>query len=543
MKAADDDQNIIDVLISADGEEYYLPSVNMPEIEGLGWTKVRYDLSRFAGKNIQFTLRSIHKNKVWTLVDNIRVQETPDKDVAALALTAPAVVKANEPFDISLLIANFGYMAARDLSVVLYRDGQELERRPVSLLEADEQMQVVFENVVSFFDENSSEAVYSAEILFDGDKDTSNNLTDEITVSRPASTLGAVTDLRGEQTAEGNKLTWTSAYGETPQPVEITEDFESAESWAHEYGQWTFYDGDREAVGGIEGVTIPGIDAGFSAASFFVMDNSEYGFEEFTAVSGHKFIASLCLRNYYNAVDDWAISPLLSGAAQTISFYASSINNTYPEKIEVWYTSEESTDIADFVQDNTFNIKTVPGEWTRYTAELPAGTKHFAIHSMADDNLLLMIDDVTFTPDPTAGAPVLAGYNIYRDGVKITPSEHPDFEYTDEGLEFGRTYSYAVSTVYDAGESIFSPAVEVKVDGTSSITDVTTDTASADDIIITPAHHAISVTAPEGTQISVVTVDGKLLYYITSTGRQTIPVASGIYVVNAGTTSAKVMVK
>lgn len=532
MKAADDDQNIIDVLISADGEEYYLPSVNMPEIEGLGWTKVRYDLSRFAGKNIQFTIRSIHKNKVWTLVDNIRVQETPDKDVAALALTAPAVVKANEPFDISLLIANFGYMAARDLSVVLYRDGQELERRPVSLLEADEQMQVVFENVVSLFDENSSEAVYSAEILFDGDKDTSNNLTDEITVSRPASTLVAVTDLRGEQTAEGNKLTWTSAYGETPQPVEITEDFESAESWAHEYGQWTFYDGDREAVGGIEGVTIPGIDAGFSAASFFVMDNSEYGFEDFTAVSGHKFIASLCLRNYYNAVDDWAISPLLSGAAQTISFYASSINNTYPEKIEVWYTSEESTDIADFVQDNTFNIKTVPGEWTRYTAELPAGTKHFAIHSRADDNLLLMIDDVTFTPDPTAGAPVLAGYNIYRDGVKLNSAPVTEGEYTDTEAPAG-SHTYHVTAVYDRGESELSNPVTLEQSGVEAVLAAEAKVAvEGNDIVVSCA---------AGQPVTIVAADGKVLH--SATGDARVTVLRGVYMVTVGRKTVKLSVK
>ena len=38
-------------------------------------------------------------------------------------------------------------------------------------------------------------------------------------------------------------------------------------------------------------------------------------------------------------VDDWAISPALSGNAQTISFYAKSYSKDYPEKIEVLYST------------------------------------------------------------------------------------------------------------------------------------------------------------------------------------------------------------
>lgn len=532
MKAADDDQNIIDVLISADGEEYYLPSVEMAQIESLGWTKIRYDLSRFAGKNIQFTLRTIHKNKVWVLVDNIRVQETPDKDVAVMALTAPSVVKANEPFDVSVMLANYGYMAAEDFQIVLYRDGAELERRVVSSVAPDQQMVVVFDNVISLFDEDSSQATYSAEVLFDGDKEPENNMSGEVIVSRPLSTLTAVTDLRGELASEGNLLTWTSAYGDTPQPVEITEDFETAESWAHEYGQWTFIDGDGEAVGGIEGVTFPGIDAGFSPASFFVIDNSEYGFENFQAVSGHKFLASLCLSNYYHNVDDWAISPLLSGAAQTISFYASGLNDMYAEKIEVWYTDKESTDLADFVQHNDFNIKTVPSEWTRYSVELPAGTKYFAIHSMANDNLLLMIDDVTFTPDPSAGAPVLAGYNVYRNGVRLNVSPVLEGEFLDKEAPEG-VNTYHVTALYDRGESELSNPVTLQQSGLQSIAVSQAEvTVEGSDIVVRNA---------AGLPVAIIASDGKVLYSAAGDLRLTVP--AGVYLVTVASLPLKVVVK
>lgn len=55
------------------------------------------------------------------------------------------------------------------------------------------------------------------------------------------------------------------------------------------------------------------------------------------------------------------------------------------------------------------------------------------------------------------------GYNIYRDGIKINSEPTQETGYFDENLEFGTTYLYAVTAVYDAGESNPAGPIEVIV--------------------------------------------------------------------------------
>lgn len=76
-------------------------------------------------------------------------------------------------------------------------------------------------------------------------------------------------------------------------------------------------------------------------------------------------------------------------AAQTISFWAHAYDARYKELIEVWYTTEDSADPAGFVKDETFGSQEVNGLWTMFSADLPEGTKHFAIRSKPDIRLHL----------------------------------------------------------------------------------------------------------------------------------------------------------
>ena len=60
----------------------------------------------------------------------------------------------------------------------------------------------------------------------------------------------------------------------------------------------------------------------------------------------------------------------------------------------------------------------------------------------------------------------LLGYNVYRDEVMINTSTVTDLFYLDPGLETG-TYSYAVTALYDEGESEPAGPVEVVITGPS----------------------------------------------------------------------------
>ena len=60
----------------------------------------------------------------------------------------------------------------------------------------------------------------------------------------------------------------------------------------------------------------------------------------------------------------------------------------------------------------------VPEDWTEFSASLPAGAKHFAIHHTSFDTYALMIDDITYKSAGTLPADTqLEGYNIYLVNV------------------------------------------------------------------------------------------------------------------------------
>ncbi|MGN0232335.1 MAG: hypothetical protein ACI4A8_09030, partial [Muribaculaceae bacterium] len=62
---------------------------------------------------------------------------------------------------------------------------------------------------------------------------------------------------------------------------------------------------------------------------------------------------------------------------------------------------------------------------------------------------------------PAIGASGITGYNVYRDGVKVNDAPVSATEYYDSALEYGNTYSYAVTALYASGESPMSNTAKV----------------------------------------------------------------------------------
>lgn len=81
-------------------------------------------------------------------------------------------------------------------------------------------------------------------------------------------------------------------------------------------------------------------------------------------------------------------------------------------------------------------------------------------------NLVAQVDvsDVTLSWEAPP-ADELLGYNVYRDAEMINTSTVTELTYLDEDVEPG-THIYAVSAVYDMGESSLSVPVQVNIDGT-----------------------------------------------------------------------------
>lgn len=206
---------------------------------------------------------------------------------------------------------------------------------------------------------------------------------------------------------------------------------------------------------------------------------------------------------YYDT-DDWLISPMLSGEAQTILFWANNgqpdmTKIRYPQTIEVLY-SDKTADHADFKKLSTFTQS--GGKWNSFTAELPDGANYFAIRCTTKeaDAFCMLLDDVYYY----AGYGKLKGYNVYRNDELIAtlPADATSTTVTfDPNAEATR---YSVSAVYAGGES----------------------TAAYDEACQTDIH---DVTINAQHPADVYTVDGRLVRK-NATSLAQLP--KGIYVVN-----------
>lgn len=529
-EGVNDDLNTISVGVRPLGALSYttvLPATAVNELSTEpGWTKVVVDLSAYKGQTIQICLDPMVKKYANLMFDSFKVGSLVDNDLKAASISAPAKANAGATFDVTVKVTNEGSLEATDYTVDLYANNEKVDTKTGEAVASGKSTSVTF---TQEFSPIATEPVtYKAVVVYAADANLANNETAEVTVTPVVSKLPAVDDLAASLTADGVKLTWSEPDLTAAAPEMFTDDIEEATAWAHEYEGWTFIDGDKSAVGGFQNMDVPNITPGTTLASFFVWDQATSGGNQtFAAHSGDKYLAAL-FRYDDGTSDDWAISPVLYGGAQTISFYAMSYSDSYPEKIRVLY-STGSLNTADFVE--ALVVSKVPNTWTLYSVELPEGAQHFAINSCATGSFMLMVDDITYTPAGEAANLSLVGYDIYRNGEKINDTPVAECEYLDTTAPDGDN-TYVVTVVYETGTSAASNEATVNTSGLSALTA---------GLSITTAPGTIIVTGAEDATVAVYGVDGKQLY--NAAGNARVAVLPGVYVVKAADKVAKVLVK
>lgn len=531
-ESGDPDENLVSVCVSAPNANNFvtvMPEATVNDLCGgaEGWAKVTVNLAAYAGQDIQFGIDVVCKGYAYTIFDNFKISSLVDNDLVATGITAPATVKAGADYTVDVTVSNDGAKDAGAYTVELYADNEKVAEKAAEGLESSKTATVSFERTMSAL--ATEPVTYKAIVVYAADEVLNNNETTEVAVAPIVSNLPKVTDLAASIADGGNKLTWSEPDLTAAAPEAITEDFETATGFAKEFGDWTFVDVDGSAVGGFQNMDVPGITPGTTTASFFVWDQTNgVGNETFDAHSGMKYLAAL-FRYDDGETDDWAISPELYGGAQTISFFARSYSDDYPEKIEVYY-STGSLNPADFVLIAGTTVAKVPKAWTQYNVDVPEGAKHFAIRSCAQGSFMLMVDDVTFIPAGGAAADLsIVGYDIYRNGEKVNAEPVAECEYTDAAGKAGDVYQ--VTVIYNKGVSAGSNEAAA----TSALDELTAG------VKVTTAQGTIIVTGAEGLDVTVIAVDGKVLY--AAKGDATVAVETGVYVVKAGDKVVKVLVK
>lgn len=524
-----EDQNTIEVLIDAGEGFQKVTDIHTGVGSAMTWARAVVPLTKYAGKKISFMLKCNLISHAIMAIDDINIDSALGKNLAAGNLTAPTAVNAGEDIELSLEVNNFGTEAAAAYSVDFFCGATKFAT--VDGMNLDSGASAPVKAVYPTNPTTDKSLTFHAVVNFTGDERVSDNSSKDVKVRVTIPTHPAPTSLEATRSESNVNLSWTAPDLTPGASKRATEDFEGCEPFAiGEAAGWTFLDLDQKGVGGVQGIELPNITVQ-QPASFFVLDSSLSTLNEtFAAASGTKCLAALF--NYDGSKnDDWAISPELSGEAQEITFKARSYSSEYPDAFEVLY-STGSTNPEDFVSIAV--VDAVPGEWTDYTYNLPAGAKRFAIRFMAEDTFMLMIDDVTMT----TGAPDysdynIEGYNVYFNGVKLNEQPVTGTTFTHNDVPEGN-HTYHVTAVYTAkGESAPSNAATVSVSGLEEIL--------AGGISVKAVDGAIVVNAPADTAVSVADMSGRLIH--TGTGSCRVRVARGVYAVKAGTKAMKIMVK
>lgn len=475
--------SVIDILVAAgSGDLTEVSSIDLMESPVSEWTLCRVPLADFksAGAiSFEVRMRAVHNDDehIWSVpIDHISVHDLIDKDLRMASLNCPESVTAGETLVMNARIENTGSQTADNARVEWSVNGNVAGSSQIDPLAANGFATASFTYTVPL---NAPETLeIEARAVLDGDGYAANDAA-AATVTVKFHPFPTVTDLTATPEGDGKVcLAWSAPdLDNLPGPTVVTDDFESADYTPMSItgaGGWTVFDGDRCATYNIFRETYNPYQTqpiGFQLFNRVVAQVPETYWLDAEPHSGDSFMMAPSAAGTNN--DNWLISPLLSGNAQTVTFWAKSMMSAWPESFEVLYSSTDNAPASFTTQAEVINYPedgNVPEVWTEFSVSLPAGTRYFAIHHRTFDTLALLVDDVTYEAAPEIPVDLaVEGYHVVRDGNIITESPVTATEHTDEPLAAGTPdgsydFTYAVAPVFNYGTARTGNEVSVRLE-------------------------------------------------------------------------------
>lgn len=429
------------------------------------WKTVDIDLSSLKSEKafqIFFEFQSSTANSN-ILIDDINIRDVKGHDLAA-SLSAPENATAGRELKATVNVANYGSSNVKgsDYTVSLLADGKQVATAKGVDVASNGYAQVPVSYKASVV--SSDSVTLQAVVNYDADEALENNTSTSKGVHLAKPNLPSVDGLSVSTSANGKnaELSWNAV---TVSNDPVTDDFESYQSFANEnVGDWTFFNEDGMSTYTVENLSFS--HAGDNSA-FIVFDNTATSPKidlaqnaHFVAHSGSKYLMSFDAGSTSEQTSHYAISPELSGKAQTVTFWVKSFAEGYIDSYDVLYSTTDN-DPYSFTKVAVENSE-APLEWTKVSVNIPVGAKYFAIHANSLDKFALMIDDVTYE-----GAELtLTGYNVYRDGELLETVPAGTRSLVDSNIPSGE-HRYTVSAVYNLGES--APAEAQTITGIATI--------------------------------------------------------------------------
>lgn len=493
-----------------------------------GWTKYNFDLTKeqVAG-DFQLSFKAVAGGGYLVAIDNITIKDALAYNLAATGITAPASLGVGKAAEIAVSIKNTGVNAATGYKVVLYCNNEEVSSIDGEELASEATADVKFTYTATPF-MAGKELEFSTEIVFTNDLNATDN-TVSVSVPVVSNDLPVPTSLKATETPTTIILTWTApVVPEVEVQPAMTESFEKWTVGSTEaFAGWTFVDGDGKNISEYAGF-------GSSVPMAFITSNST----SITAKTGSNYLVSPQNNSYRDYRNDWAISPAVVGG-QTISFNVCQKGGYgyYGTTFEVCYSTTddnvESFEVLEKVTDKS-------SSWNEYTFTLPENAKYFAIHVFDDGSSTsnaMAIDDIKFQPGSVQL--VHTGYNVYRDEKMIaTIDDKAVVTFTDTQLvDSTSEYSYAVSALYETGESLASDVLKLS-----------NPVIGIEDIIgnqsVVTNDGILKVTGFAGKQLNVYNVSGQaVVAKAIANDVETVALSNGVYIVSIANKNFKVVIK
>ncbi len=538
----------LDLQYTTDYAEFKtLATVNLsdPSIP-VGWNELKVPLADIKNSEpfIAFGFLATSAKEDWAhhlYMDCIRVYDDLDHNLVMEQLNSPGSIAFGTSAVFGGIVSNKGKETATDYTIDLYCNGEILATVPGPSLSQGQMSTFELEATPKF--EHIPAAMFKAVINYQLDQNMDNNSSDERKIIITLHDYPTVTDLGGSVDDSGDiVLSWSKpASGSAPEQTH--ESFEDYIPFIIEdIGDWTLVDVNGDS--GTFGITYGGTAVEFMNSTYphayqvfnpekCGMASSQIGIDALMPHSGKQYLVSF--QDIDGQNDDWLISPELSGDAQTISFYAKTpIPNSGFDTFEVYYSMSDK-DIDSFIKVNGIKEEAFKN-WEQVAFNVPDGARYFAIRHTSQDKFLLAIDDISFVKKDAKQAPLeVAGYYVYRDDVKVATLTNAVHTFKDN-VRDGKEHSYAVTVNYTHGESGYSNIVNVMASSVSEIN------CAAPYVV--GVKGGIAVNNAAGKQVYATTADGKLVICTCAASDRTVyPANPGIYVVNIGEDTFKVVVK
>lgn len=480
-------------------------------------------------------------------IDAVRMFNLADHDIEVVSLSAPEEVIAGNNIELTLRLSNNSgtTVNASEYTVTVETDfPNEVSFENVeipALTAVDLKVSLPLTAEEAF---NLDEYSFKAIIDYADDEVADNNESTTVNVATAFSQFDKPGELTIRVDEEENlNLAWESAIDLTYEPVNIVEDFESFDDETKgEFNGWVSLDFDNSSY------------AYYINSPEFIVASKK------TAPKGNdgKYIGVTLGSNVQQ--NDWLISPKLNcKEGSTMTFEAmiacKNLSYNYSHTVEILYTEDDTYNREDpdlLLQAFSFSLKkVVSGTYAanelkqdetfyKLTVEnIPASAKYVALHFITKTNTstAMWVDDLKIYENDNNP---LLGYHVYERNQGRVNQESLDPSTLTHQVEKNSstsTRSFYVTAIYPDGESEPTDLVEY----TPSTTEIETVTGS--EAAIVSVASGIIITGCEGLNATVFAIDGRVVAKAHCSTNTFFALAKGIYVVNVGQTSVKVIVK